>query len=252
MTRPNRQKLIFSIVMLFALGTNARACEPILPFMKVVGGPWLLTDSWIVLLAAVALKSIVFAVLQKRISFVRGLLLMFTGNVLTSFIGVIAAVMIGSGPIWVLGFLIVWALCVMPAKRLLATVKHPRLARFTPGSLAAVMALVLLISCFLFGISTIVIDSHHMILYWIWKLVAIYSALIVSIALTSFWEEWVIWKLSSCPADYSGYIQPVIRANLVVLLCVMLFAAAVMLPKRLKSPDFLASLIHTSLQVENR
>jgi len=110
------------------------------------------------------------------------------------------------------------------------------------------MAVALVASCFLFGISSLFADSNHLAVYWIWKLAAVYTALIVSIVLTAFWEEWVVWKLSRCPIEFTGYVQPVIRANLVVLLCVMLFAVGVALPQRFKSPNFLVKLglIHQS------
>ncbi len=235
-------KAILPVTAIFAFSETARACEPILPFIKVVGGPWALTNSWMILLVAVVIKSVIFSALQKKLGFVRGLLFMIAGNVLTTFIGVVAAVLIGSGPMFVIGVLIVWPLCLMPAGRFLAVVKHPWLKRFTPGSFAGIMVLALAASCFLFAISSAFIDSNHLIIYWIWKLAVIYLALIVSILLTAFWEEWVIWKFSHCPADYAGYIQPVMRANLVVLLCVMFFAAGVTLPQRLKSPNFLVKL----------
>lgn len=248
------QKFIFLAVAIFAFNETARGCEPILPFIKVVGGPAILVNSWIILLVVVALKAILFSFLQKRLSFTRASLFMFAGNVLTTIIGVIAAALIGSGPIWMIGTLIVWPLCVVPARRVLAVVKHPWLERFSAAGLAGVMALALLASCFLFAISTVFVDSNHLVIYWLWKLAAVYLALIVSILLTAFWEEWVIWKLSRCPVDYTGFVSPVLRANLFVLLCVMLFAAGFTLPQRLKSPNFLISLgwlHHPSLQVGN-
>jgi hypothetical protein len=188
------------------------------------------------------MKAGVFAFTQKRLSFVRALLLMVAGNVLTTFIGLLAAAMIGSGGIMLVGFVIVWAVCIVPAKRLLATVKRPWLDKFSAGGLAAMMSFALALSCILFAVSAEFADSNQMAVYWIWKLAAVYTALIVSIVLTAFWEEWIVWKFSSCPLEYSGYVKPVIRANLVVLLCVMLFGAAVTLPKRFKSHDFLVSL----------
>ncbi|HUA38280.1 MAG TPA: hypothetical protein VMA35_07750 [Candidatus Sulfopaludibacter sp.] len=233
------QKILFWVVTIFLFNETAGACEPILPFIKVVGGPAAIAPSWIVLLAVVAIKAVIFAVLQKRLSFIRASLLMFAGNVLTTFIGIIAAVLIGSGPIFVIGMLIVWPLCLMPARRFLAVVKRRRLKRFTPGSFSGVMVLALAASCFLFAVSSAFIDSNHLVMYWLWKLAAVYTALIVSILLTSFWEEWVIWKFSRCPADYTGFVSPVVRANLVVLFGVMLFAAGVALPQRLHSPNFL-------------
>ncbi|MDD5139670.1 MAG: hypothetical protein PHY43_05340 [Verrucomicrobiales bacterium] len=247
------QKTILFAATIFAFSETANACEPILPFIKVVGGPLALTNSWIILLVAVAIKSIFFSALQKELSFFHALFLMIAGNIFTTFIGIIAAVLIGSGPAFVIGVLIVWPLCLLPAKRFLAVVKRPWLKRFTPGSFAGIMVLALAASCFLFAISTAFVDSNHLVVYWIWKLAAVYIALIVSIILTAFWEEWVIWKLSRCPADYTGFVQPVIRANLVVLFCVMLFAAGVTLPQRLKSPNFLVKLglvTHTILEAK--
>lgn len=215
----------------------------------------MLVRSWLILLAVVATKAVIFAVLQKRLSFMRASGLMLAGNVLTTFIGAIAAALIGSGPAWVIGALIVWPLCVMPARRLLTTVKRPWLERFTPASLAGLMAFALVVSCFLFAISSIFIDSNLLVIYWLWKLVAVYAALIVSIVLTAFWEEWVIWKFSRCPVDYTGFVSPVIRANLVVLLGVMLFAAGAALPQRLRSPNFLLPYslkYHWGLEVKNQ
>lgn len=243
MNRAKAKWMILFEPLFFGLAPNASACEPILPFMEVVGGPAMLTGSWIILLAVVALKAVIFSASQKQLSFGRGILLMVVGNVLTTLIGVIAAAMIGSGAIMLIGFVVVWALCMMPAKRLLAVVKHPWLRRFSPGGLAGVMSIALVVSCLLFGTSSFFADANHMAIYWLWKLAAVYIALIVSIVLTSFWEEWTIWKLSSCPPDYTGFVRPVIRANLIALMLVMVFGAAVALPKRFKSPDFLVKLV---------
>jgi len=237
-----RHKCILAAALWFSFAVSSQACEPIIPFIKVVGGPGLLTRSWIILFLAVALKTLLFAVLQKHLSFIRASLLMFAGNVLTAFVGVLAAAMIGSGPIMLIGIFIVWGLSLIPARRLLTIVKHPCLGKFNAAGLAGSMSLALAASCLLFGISARFADTNQLMVYWVWKIIAVYLALAVSIILTAFWEEWVVWKFSSCPADYSGYVQPVIRANLVVLMCIMLFAAAVTLPKRLKSPNFLVKL----------
>jgi hypothetical protein len=244
-------KIILFVAAIFAFSETAYACEPVLPFMKVVAGPAMLMGSWVLLFAVVLIKSIIFSFSQKRLRFFHALLLMLLGNVLTTIIGVIAAAMIGSGPIIVMGFFVVWMLCIIPAKRFLAAIKNPWLKRFTPMGFAALMAFALVISCILFAASDIFMD--HFVIYWIWKLVAVYLALIVSIVLTAFWEEWVVWRFSRCPADYAGYVQPVIRANLIALFCIMLFAAIVMLPQRLKSPNFLVSLRsvpHTNIEAK--
>ncbi|HTJ00446.1 MAG TPA: hypothetical protein VL527_16320 [Dongiaceae bacterium] len=222
---------------------TARACEPILPFMKVVGGPALVFESWMALLLVVAVKSTIFACSQKHLSIPRALALMLLGNVLTTIVGVLVAGLVGSGAILFLGLFIVWPLCLPPARRLVAAVKHPWIQFFSGDSPAVIMVLALMISCFLFAMSQSFADAEHLAVYWMWKLVAVYLALLVSLILTAFWEEWVVWKFSRCPAEFSGYVQPVLRANLTVLLGVMLVGAALILPQRLKSPDFLVSLV---------
>jgi hypothetical protein len=222
-----------------ACSLSAQACEPILPFMQVVGGPAVLTGSLIVLLAAVGLKSVAFAAWQPRLGFWHGLLLMIAGNLLTTVIGVIAAVMLGSGPLMLVGVVVAWGLAVLPARRLIASAPLPWLKHFHPGGLAGVMALALGLSVVLFSFAQMGMFSGRPMIHWAVKLTAVYLALMVSIILTAFWEEWVIWRLSSYPEQHSAFVQPVVRANLLVLLAVMLYAAAVMLPHRLKSPNFL-------------
>ncbi len=61
------QKIIFWVAAIFVFNETAHACEPIIPFIKVVGGPAMLVNSWIILLAVVAVKAIIFSTLQKRL-----------------------------------------------------------------------------------------------------------------------------------------------------------------------------------------
>ncbi len=88
--------------------------------------------------------------------------------------------------------------------------------------------------------------TNRLALYWAIKLAAVYLALIASITLTTIWEEWAIWRLASRPAN-TAFFVPVLRSNLYVLLLVMAVAAGLMLPKRLKSPDFLAKRSSTTV-----
>lgn len=217
------------------------ACEPILPFMQVVGGPALLTHSWIVLGAAVLGKSLLFAVLEKRLPAAKAVLLMVAGNVLTTFVGLLAAAMIGSGGTWLFGLPIVWALCWLPCRRAVAVSSRRWISRMPASLLSFAMTAAFALSCFLFIAARGAIVADQLALYWTIKLIAIYLALLPSILLSAFWEEWVIWRSLRLPAEVT-FTAPVLRANLYVLLVVMLFAAGVMLPKRLMSPDFLVRL----------
>ena len=90
------------------------------------------------------------------------------------------------------------------------------------------------------------IGSHQLALYWMIKVVAIFLALLASVTLTTIWEEWVIWRLSSRPEGKAFFVS-VFRTNLYVLVLVMAVPAALLLPKRLKSPDFLAKRPNTTV-----
>jgi hypothetical protein len=64
------------------------------------------------------------------------------------------------------------------------------------------------------------IETHQLMLYWIIKVAAIFLALFASITLTTVWEEWVVWRLSSRPEGH-GFFASVLSTNLYVLVLVM-------------------------------
>jgi hypothetical protein len=79
------------------VASPALACEPVVPFMQVMVPALALTGSIFVLAAAVIVKSVLFAVFERRLPRLRAAWRMFLGNVLTSFVGLLVAVMIASG-----------------------------------------------------------------------------------------------------------------------------------------------------------
>ena len=176
---------------------------------------------------------------------------MLAGNILTTIIGILVAGMIGSGALWAVGIPLVWLLCLPASKRLVAVSGWRWLSRFSGGAVAVGLTILLVVSCLLFIAGQEAIRTGGLGLYWTIKFVAIYLALFVSVLLTSFWEEWVIWKLSAFPLQEAPFLRPVLRANLYVLLIMMAFAAAIVLPKRLHSPRFLVSKESESWQVSH-
>jgi hypothetical protein len=217
----------------------ALACEPVLPFMRVMVPALALSGSIVVLIVAVVLKSLLFAVFERRLPHVCAAWRMFLGNVLTSFVGLLVAVMIASSPgIWLIGVPLVYALCWLPSRRLIKATPSAWLARTPPTALAGIMTCALLASCILFMAGRGALEAHQLVLYWFIKFAAIFLALLASMTLTTVWEEWVIWRLSSHP-DGTGFFASVLRANLYVLLLVMLVPAVLIFPKRLHSPDFI-------------
>jgi hypothetical protein len=120
------------------------------------------------------------------------------------------------------------------------------LTRTSPAGLAGMMTSDLPASCILFMVGQGAIRSHQLALYWIIKLIAIFLALLANVTLTTVWKEWVVWRLSSRP-ESKGFFVSVLRTNLYVLALVMVVPAAPILPKRLKSPDFLAKCPSTTV-----
>ncbi len=116
MTR-NRRLLLLGVSLLVANPTMA--CEPVVPFMQVMVPAIALSGSILVLVVAVVLKSMLFAVFERRLPRLRAAWRMFLGNVLTSFVGLLVALMIASSPgIWLIGVPLVYLLCWLPSRRL--------------------------------------------------------------------------------------------------------------------------------------
>lgn len=235
----------FGLVAMLTVAGRAQACEPVLPFIQVVAPTLALSGSMLVLAVAVVVKSALFAFFERRLPSLAAAWRMFLGNVLTSLVGVLVAGMIGSGPLWLVGVPLVWLLCWLPSRRLVKAAPLAWLSRTSPAVLAVIMTSALLASCILFGVGQVAIMAHQLLLYWIMKLVAIFLALLASVTLTTVWEEWVIWRLSR--PEGAGYFVSVLRTNLYVLVLVMAVPAVLILPKRLKSPDFLAKRASTAV-----
>ena len=214
---------------------SADACEPIVPFVKAVGGPGLVTAAFVILGLVVVFKSAAFARFQTRLSFRTALLWMLAANVFTSLIGVVVPAMIDRGGFLLfLGVPLVWAVCLLPAERLIAAFPA-RLGRFAPRYVASAITLVLIVSYLLLLIWRSVPDAGSFVRYWFFKVPALYVSLFVGIALTAFLEEWIVWRLSNSDDDDVSFVPSVIRTNLIVLAAIGLISAAVVVPRGVKN-----------------
>ena len=241
-----RQRLlVISALILFA--RPLAACEPVLPFMQVMIPAATLSGSFLVLVAAIALKAVLFASFEQELPRFQAAWLMVIGNILTSFIGLLVAVLIASTPLtWVIGFPVVAFICWLPARGLVQEAPVAWIGRQSPFKIAAAMTCAFVLSCILFIAGSISLEVRHLALYWIFKFAAIFFALLASVTLTTIWEEWVIWK-SSALLGSPRFFPSVLRANLYTLLFVMLVPAILILPKRLHNPDFLGHHHHTAV-----
>ena len=228
-------RLSLAALALLGAPLTADACEPIVPFVKAVGGPGLLTVAFVVLFVVVIFKAAAFARFQTRLSFRTALLWMLAANLFTSLIGVVVPAMIDRGGILLfLGVPMVWAVCLLPAQRLIAAA--PRyFVRFDPRYLAFGIAMVLVVSYLLLLMWRSVPDGGSFVRYWFFKVPALYVGLFVGVALTAFLEEWIVWRLSNSDDDDVSFVPPIIRTNLIVLAAIALISTAVVIPRGVKN-----------------
>ena len=117
-----------------------------------------------------------------------------------------------------------------------------------PVGLAGMMTSAQLASCILFMVGQGAIRSHQLALYWIWiiKLITIFLALLASVTLTTVWKNGSAGG-SARARRAKGFSCPSSARICYILALVMVVPAALILPKRLKSPDFLAKRPSTTV-----
>jgi hypothetical protein len=232
---PPRRLLAFAIV--FA-ALPVLACEPILP-LAMLFGPWMLALRWglVALAVVVAIKCLAFALLQRgALSWGRAVAAMFVANVVSTIAGLLAGLTYVFPAVGLGGIVAVIVVSWLPARRLGEL--YPRLRRFS----VAIAVVLYVASTVLFVGAQVLALRSSMVAYWLTKYAYVVCALLISMVLTTFWEEWVIWRMSG--GRDSAFVTPVFRANAIALFVVMLAVAIAVLPERMRSSDFLLALLH--------
>jgi hypothetical protein len=226
---------LLAALALLSAPFSADACEPIVPFVKAVGGPGLVSAAFVILCVVVLFKSAAFARFQTKLGFRTALLWMFAANVFTSLLGLVVPAMIDRGGFLLfLGVPLVWAVCLLPAQRLIGAAPAT-FGRFPPRYVASAITLVLIFSYLLLLIWRSVPDGGSFVRYWFFKVPALYVGLFVGVALTAFWEEWIVWRLSNSADDDTSFVPAIIRTNLIVLAAIGLISAAVVIPRGVRN-----------------
>jgi hypothetical protein len=216
------------------------ACEPILPLVMTFWpvsialryGVWLLA-------AGVLLKCFVFALLQKRMTFANAVVAMFVANIVSSVFGALAAFPLAVPMVGWFGLMLIMGVS-WPAARRYATLFRREGAAF-PIVLIVVVGYV--VSAVLLGFSQAAALDHQPVAFWVLKFAYVEVAIVISIGLTTFWEEYVVWWFASDDESDRALVVPVFRANAVMLGLLMLVGAIAVLPERLRSPDFLIAIL---------
>lgn len=238
---PVKQAVLVAAFAGLTASAPAWACEPVLPLAQALSGGLFLLPSLTFLAVAVAAKAVTFAVLERRLSWWRAIVSMCAANLFSSVIGVLVSFAAIVPMLILFSLPLVYILSLVPAARLRQAGPAP-CNRMSARSLAAAVVLLYVITWVLFGFSQFQLGlTVAGPAYWPLKFAYLFVALVISIFLTTIWEEWIVSRVSgSAPGE--DYLGTVLKANLVTLFVIMLYAAAMMLPKRLASPDFLVFL----------
>jgi len=220
----------------------AHACEPILPLVQLFSGTLLYPGAVVLLGGTVLLKALAFALFEKRLKWHRAIVLMLVANVLSSLIGLCLSLSAAVPTALLLFLPVVFALSVVPAGRLIAFNPWGYFGGFNRFVLAGLVVVLFVATWVLFGLAQEVLESQgSLTVYWLLKFLYVYTALLISIGLTTMWEEWVVAGLARDQAAPS-FLPSVLKANLVTFAVVVTISAAMMLPARLRAHDFLVLL----------
>ena len=229
----------FAVFLVCFGASPARACEPILPLAQAFSGTLISAGSLTMLGAAVALKAAAFVYFERRLRWHQAVAFMIVANVVSTFIGIGLSVS-AAVPMPLFFLPIVYVLSVIPARRLVTYYPGKCLRIKSHRIIAVIMTLLYFLTWVFFGLAQGVIAANEPLAsYWLLKFLWIYAALLVSIGLTTLWEEWVIAGLAARSFKETSWHASVLKANLVTFFVVMLYAAIRMLPARLHSSDFL-------------
>jgi hypothetical protein len=164
--------------------------------------------------------------------------------VVSTVVGFFAAAIAAGIPL--MGLLGITVCAIVPAQRLAAL--HPRINQVvsTFGIVFFMTALVFG-SMMLWAFSQMLLEEHgSLTLYWALKIAFVFIGLLCGLVITVFWEEWAIWRLSGSPAVGTDDLKPIVVANVVTIGLVAVYAAAVVLPRRLASANFLVVLLQAA------
>jgi len=234
------------IAILFAIPMNGAACEPVIPLVLVFSSSMFLLHSSLLMLGAVFIKSVSFSIFERRIFWSNGVLAIFVANIFSTVIGLILVLGGMSPEALIIVSPLIFIVSIVTAQRL-----KKSLPELFPGVtaelIAALIGVLFFITFIMFHFAQFIIEIRSAIfIYWLAKFILLFAAVLISIILTTLWEEWIVALIAG--KDRS-YLEPVLKANLITMIAIMGYAAAMMLPQRINSRGFLAFIQSVGEQV---
>lgn len=232
--------LFVAIVALTAFlggSPSAHACEPIIPLFHALTGATFVTASLWALGAAVFIKCAAFTYYERDLPKPKAFFFMLLANVVSTIVGFIIAGLVSANGVVFFGVPLLFVSTFWSARQLLPRLASPQLKHFSAESLTGLVTLLLIMSYVFFGVAMSLDDPPGMG-YWIAKTGGLYLAIIISMVISTFYEEWIVYLLARKPKEPPTFYRAVVRANVLTLLIVMGCTAAYILPQRFASPTF--------------
>jgi len=234
---------LFLLVMF--VPTVARACTPIPQLMIIFVGPapWgaYALKSLLGLLFVVSIKSILFGYKEKSLKYLVAVLFMFIANIFSTLPGIVGVIITAIPIFWIFTIPLLYFLFKIPSKYIS---RHFENDKITANRVNVGMILFTIISIVFFFISQSFVEIDN-IAYWVLKIIFTTLGVSVGLAITIGFEEAVIcWLEKQVNKEDKSFIQSVIWANVWSMFIAAGISAAVILPKRFESADFLISMIH--------
>jgi hypothetical protein len=224
------------------------ACEPILPMFLVIGGAATLAHSLRVLVVVILVKAVVFACIQRPFAPGANCVRMVWANIVSTLVGGFAAALAAGLPL--IGLCGILACAYLPSRRIAQA--YPLVPwQVTSGLFMIGMLGLVVMSFALWAVSQSVLEPHQtlgtpkaMAFYWSMKIGFVFLGLLCGLVITIFWEEWMVSWMMPKNTSQKPCFPSVLWANVIVLGLVAVYAAALMLPRRLASGDFLVLLLN--------
>lgn len=229
------------------LPSAAYACQPMATLFILTQGPKFLSSTFLGLILAIVVKTVAFTLLEKKMPLAERPLPMLGGNLVSSIVGIAAGLPFAvPQPEFILASVIVLAVIGRgPMRRLMESWGFR-------GYLWPLLLVVYVVLVFLGGAAFMVgmfsLEADQYLQYWMLKFAMVAVGFPIGFTVSTLCEEWTIaWFKARSPSDY--YYRSVVQANLITFLVVAGLGAAMMLPKRLASPHFLAEAFQQALAV---
>jgi hypothetical protein len=243
-------RLMYALILLLALfATRLNACEPVIPMVRLLGGATTASfygNSILWLFAAVAIKSVAFVVLEKRLSRWQRLAYMTLANVVSTVPGVLIAASASSFFVFVFDLPVVLAFGLMLEKRFSSLFGSSRW--ITGGKVVIAFIIVFLVSGTAFSGAFTLIDNDNFAAYWALKFLFVALVAATGIAISTVLEECAIGRLSRNALGNVSFYPAVCRSNYISLGFILLVAAIQILPRRLAAPHFIVSWLQSVFQ----